>query len=120
QLTALLTDQGLNQWLGEGGRQLSGGELRRLGLARALLRNAPIILLDEPTEGLDHATEQHIMSLLHQQYRQNTLIVVTHRLTALTQFERLYIMDNGQIVEQGTYQQLTAQSNSYLNQLLQA
>ncbi|MCS5873898.1 ATP-binding cassette domain-containing protein [Klebsiella pneumoniae subsp. pneumoniae] len=56
-LEKLLQDGGLNGWLGEGGRQLSGGELRRLAIARALLHDAPLMLLDEPTEGLDAATE---------------------------------------------------------------
>lgn len=59
-------DEGLNAWMGDGGRQLSGGEQRRLGLARAILHNAPLILLDEPTEGLDADTEQQILALLQQ------------------------------------------------------
>lgn len=70
-LEKLLEDAGLNSWLGEGGRQLSGGELRRLAIARALLHNAPLVLLDEPTEGLDATTEsqidrtRHILAALH-------------------------------------------------------
>ncbi|MGL4860409.1 MAG: heme ABC transporter ATP-binding protein/permease CydC, partial [Enterobacteriaceae bacterium] len=80
-LDNLLQGEGLNAWLGEGGRQLSGGELRRLGIARALLHSAPVLLLDEPTEGLDSATEQQILHLLTGLGREKTLLVVTHRLT---------------------------------------
>ncbi len=63
-LEKLLEDAGLNSWLGEGGRQLSGGELRRLAIARALLHDAPLVLLDEPTEGLDATTESQILDCL--------------------------------------------------------
>lgn len=68
-LHKLLDDEGLNSWLGEGGRQLSGGELRRLAIARALLHNAPLMLLDEPTEGLDATTERQILDLLEKRCR---------------------------------------------------
>jgi ATP-binding cassette subfamily C protein CydC len=68
-LHKLLEDDGLNSWLGEGGRQLSGGELRRLAIARALLHDAPLMLLDEPTEGLDATTESQILDLLANAWR---------------------------------------------------
>jgi ATP-binding cassette subfamily C protein CydC len=70
-LVKLLEDSGLNSWLGEGGRQLSGGELRRLAIARALLHDAPVMLLDEPTEGLDATTESQILDLLAEVMREN-------------------------------------------------
>lgn len=79
-LEKLLQDGGLNGWLGEGGRQLSGGELRRLAIARALLHDAPLMLLDEPTEGLDAATESQILHLLADVMRDKTVLMVTHRL----------------------------------------
>lgn len=69
-LEKLLEDAGLNSWLGEGGRQLSGGELRRLAIARALLHDAPLVLLDEPTEGLDATTESQILELLAEMMRE--------------------------------------------------
>ncbi|WP_338882743.1 cysteine/glutathione ABC transporter ATP-binding protein/permease CydC [Xenorhabdus sp. TH1] len=107
------TDKKLNCWMGEGGRQLSGGEQRRLGIARALLHNAPLMLLDEPTEGLDADTEQQILSLLHSSCQHKTLIVVTHRLTGLQHMDRICVMDGGHIIEQGKHNALLAQQGRY-------
>ncbi|EPN9525896.1 heme ABC transporter ATP-binding protein/permease CydC [Cronobacter malonaticus] len=112
-LEKLLDDEGLNAWLGEGGRQLSGGELRRLGIARALLHNAPMLLLDEPTEGLDAETERQILALVKEVAAQKTLLMVTHRLQGLTAFDRIIVMDNGQITEQGSHKELLAQQGRY-------
>lgn len=106
-------EQGLNAWLGEGGRQLSGGELRRLGLARALLQNGDLLLLDEPTEGLDAETEQQILSLLRKVSKGKTLIMVTHRLRGLANFDRICVMDSGRIIEQGDHQKLVADRGRY-------
>lgn len=97
-LHALLENSGLNAWLGEGGRQLSGGEQRRLGLARALLHDAPLWILDEPTEGLDAETERHILDLLARQCAGKTLLMITHRLTGLENMDRLIKMEAGRII----------------------
>ncbi|CAM3187647.1 cysteine transport (export) protein (ABC superfamily, membrane (N-terminal), atp_bind (C-terminal)) [Xenorhabdus nematophila ATCC 19061] len=107
------TDEKLNCWVGEGGRQLSGGEQRRLGIARALLHDAPLMLLDEPTEGLDADTEQQILSLLRHSCQNKTLITVTHRLTGLHHMERICVMDGGRIIEQGKHDVLLAQQGRY-------
>ncbi|BET96354.1 heme ABC transporter ATP-binding protein/permease CydC [Xenorhabdus taiwanensis] len=107
------TDKKLNCWMGEGGRQLSGGEQRRLGIARALLHNAPLMLLDEPTEGLDADTEQQILSLLHHRCQHKTLIIVTHRLTGLQFMDQICVMDGGRIIEQGKHNTLLAQQGRY-------
>ncbi|AVF33882.1 heme ABC transporter ATP-binding protein/permease CydC [Rahnella sikkimica] len=112
-LHVLLEKEGLNAWLGEGGRQLSGGEQRRLGLARALLHDAPLWLLDEPTEGLDAETEQHILALLHKHCQNKTLLLVTHRLHGLENLDRICVMEEGQIVEQGDHQTLAAAQGRY-------
>ncbi|MNC39551.1 Lipid A export ATP-binding/permease protein MsbA [compost metagenome] len=112
-LDKLLENEGLNAWLGDGGRQLSGGEQRRLGIARALLHQAPLLLLDEPTEGLDAETEQQILALLRQHCRGKTLILVTHRLYGLEHFDRICVMDGGSIVEQGSHAALMRQPGRY-------
>ncbi|WP_159237202.1 heme ABC transporter ATP-binding protein/permease CydC [Raoultella terrigena] len=112
-LGKLLNDSGLNGWLGEGGRQLSGGELRRLAIARALLHNAPLMLLDEPTEGLDATTESQILDLLAEVMKEKTVLMVTHRLRGLARFNQIIIMDNGKIIEQGSHAELLAQQGRY-------
>lgn len=112
-LHKLLEDDGLNAWLGEGGRQLSGGELRRLAVARALLHDAPFMLLDEPTEGLDATTESQILDLLAQTMKNKTVLMVTHRLRGLANFDQIIVMDNGQIIEQGSHAELLAKQGRY-------
>ena len=98
ELAYLLQEQDLDLWLGEGGRPLSGGEQRRLGLARVLLSNAELVLLDEPTEGLDRETEQQILMLIFAHCQARTLLVITHRLQGLERFDRVYRIDNGQLL----------------------
>ncbi|MFA9488677.1 MULTISPECIES: cysteine/glutathione ABC transporter ATP-binding protein/permease CydC [unclassified Mannheimia] len=94
----LLETEGLNLWLGEGGRPLSGGEQRRLGLARLLLSSAELVLLDEPTEGLDRETEQQILNLILTHCADRTLLMITHRQSGLDRFDVVYRMDNGRLV----------------------
>ncbi|WP_312978654.1 heme ABC transporter ATP-binding protein/permease CydC [Atlantibacter sp.] len=112
-LDKLLEDSGLNSWLGEGGRQLSGGELRRLAIARALLHDAPMMLLDEPTEGLDAETEQQILALLDKVTANKTVLMITHRLRGLADFNQIVVMDNGQIIESGNHDELMAKQGRY-------
>ncbi|PJZ04883.1 cysteine/glutathione ABC transporter ATP-binding protein/permease CydC [Pantoea rodasii] len=106
-------DEGLNAWMGEGGRPLSGGELRRLAIARALLHNGDLWLLDEPTEGLDATTEQQILTLLREVSRGKTMIMVTHRLSGLAAMDRICVLDQGQISESGTHAELISKAGRY-------
>ncbi|MDC5840527.1 cysteine/glutathione ABC transporter ATP-binding protein/permease CydC [Vibrio europaeus] len=119
-LAKLLDETGLDTWLGDGGRQLSGGEKRRIGIARALLHNAPILLLDEPTEGLDKQTEQQIMQLFEEHFVGKTVVFITHRLVDLDKMDSICLIEQGEIVEHGTHQQLIDQQGRYfaLNQTL--
>lgn len=118
-LGGLLEEPGLSAWLGDGGRQLSGGEKRRIGIARALLRDAPILLLDEPTEGLDKRTEQKVMALFNQHFANKTVVFITHRLIELENMDNICLMEQGEIIEQGNHNALIAQQGRYF-QLLQS
>lgn len=106
-------DEGLDAWMGEGGRPLSGGELRRLAIARAMLHDGDLWLLDEPTEGLDATTEQQILALLKRISSGKTLIMVTHRLSGLDAMDRICVMDQGQIIESGTHAELISKTGRY-------
>ncbi|ELV8552638.1 cysteine/glutathione ABC transporter ATP-binding protein/permease CydC [Vibrio fluvialis] len=119
-LGKLLEAPGLDAWLGDGGRQLSGGEKRRIGIARAILHDGPILLLDEPTEGLDKQTEQQIMALFKSHFENKTVIFITHRLVELETMDTVCLIEQGEIVEHGSHRALLAQQGRYfqLNQTL--
>ena len=90
---------GLDTWIGEAGARLSGGQARRLALARVLLKDAPILILDEPTEGLDVETERTVMSELAKAMRGRTTLLITHREAPLDFVDRVVTLDEGRIVE---------------------
>ena len=113
-LHALLEgDKPLDSWIGEGGRQLSGGEQRRIGVARALLRDAPILLLDEPTEGLDKKTEREVLALLFKFAADKTVLMICHRLTAMASMDMIHVLEQGKIRCSGNHQQLLANDSYY-------
>jgi ATP-binding cassette subfamily C protein CydCD len=98
--------QGYRTRIGEQGVRLSGGERQRLAIARALLKNAPILLLDEPTANLDPLTEQQVLETLFAVMRQKTTLLITHRLIGLENVDEILVLDGGQIVERGTFHEL--------------
>lgn len=105
----------LDTWIGEGGRQLSGGEQRRIGLARVFLRDAPLLLLDEPTEGLDKRTEREILSLLFDFAADKTVLMISHRLTAMAQMDTIHLMENGAVRTSGHHTHLLATDDYYMS-----
>jgi ATP-binding cassette subfamily B protein len=105
--------RGYETAVGERGVRLSGGQKQRIGLARAFLKNAPILLLDEPTSALDLGTEAEIMETLNALMRRFTTLIVTHRLSTIHHVDCIYVMEQGQVVEAGTGEELLARQGAY-------
>ncbi len=105
--------EGLNTWLGEAGHRLSGGQARRLAVARAVLHDAPVWVLDEPTEGLDAITANRMMQALKQHTSGRTLLMITHRLLDLDWFDDIVMMDQGRIIAQGNHTELLNSDERY-------
>jgi len=105
--------QGLDTQVGENGVLLSGGQRQRLAIARALLKNAPLLILDEATSALDTESERHIQAALDQVMKGRTTLVIAHRLSTIEKADLILVMDQGEIVERGTHTQLLAQNGYY-------
>ena len=105
--------QGLDTFMGEGGARLSGGQRQRIAIARALLRNAPLLLLDEATSALDAESERLVQDALDRLMADRTTIVIAHRLATVRAADRIVVMDQGRIVEEGTHATLNARGGLY-------
>ena len=105
--------QGIHSRVGEGGSMLSGGQRQRIAIARALLKNAPILILDEATSALDSESERLIQDALQRLMRDRTVIVIAHRLSTVEHADQIVVLDHGAIVEQGTHAELLARSGAY-------
>ena len=104
---------GLDTWVGEDARLLSGGQARRVAIARAILHDAPIWVLDEPTEGLDTLTERKLMQALELKTNGRTLLLITHRLVELHWMDHIVMLEKGRIVDQGNHRQLLKSNAHY-------
>jgi subfamily B ATP-binding cassette protein MsbA len=104
---------GLDALVGDRGMLLSGGQRQRIAIARALLKDAPLLILDEATSALDTESERHIQAALAQLVRNRTTLVIAHRLSTVEQADRIIVLDAGAIVEQGTHAELIARGGLY-------
>ncbi|MGB1298056.1 MAG: lipid A export permease/ATP-binding protein MsbA [Psychrobium sp.] len=105
--------EGLQSPVGEDGANLSGGQRQRIAIARAILRNAPMLILDEATSALDTESERLIQNALENLQQDRTSIIVAHRLSTIENADMIVVMDNGAIIERGTHQELLAQQGAY-------
>ena len=105
--------QGFDTVIGENGASLSGGQRQRLAIARALLRNSPVLILDEATSALDTESERAIQSALDELKKERTVIVIAHRLSTIENADEILVVDHGEIRERGNHKALLEQNGAY-------
>jgi ATP-binding cassette subfamily B multidrug efflux pump len=105
--------RGFDAWVGERGVRLSGGQRQRIAIARVMLKDAPILILDEATSSLDSEVEVAIQESLHTLMREKTVIAIAHRLSTIAAMDRLLVLDAGRIVESGSHRELLERGGIY-------
>ena len=108
---------GLETRVGDQGMALSGGQAQRLAIARALLKDAPLVILDEPTSQIDVETEALLNRALERLCQNKTVLLIAHRLSTIEQADRIIVLDHGKLAETGTKEQLVAQGGIYASML---
>ena len=106
---------GLNTKIGEKGSRLSGGQRQRIAIARAILKDAPIIIFDEATAALDSESEKFIQLAIENISKKKTCLIIAHRLSTIKKVDKIIVLENGSIVEAGTHDELIKQNKQYAN-----
>jgi ATP-binding cassette subfamily B protein len=109
---------GYETLVGERGVHLSGGQKQRIAIARALLHDAPILIFDEATSSLDNVTEKEIQSILEEELRDKTVIIIAHRLSTVRNCDRILVLENGTLIQDGTHEELILQKDGMYNHML--
>ena len=104
---------GYDTMVGERGLTLSGGQRQRIGIARAIIRNSPILILDEPTAALDTESEKLVMEALERLMKGRTVIIIAHRLSTIRDADKIVVLKNGVVSEEGTHEELVALGKIY-------
>lgn len=110
---------GMDTVVGEHGSRLSGGQQQRVGIARALYHKPQVLIMDEATSALDNITEQHIIKAIENLKGERTIVMIAHRLTTVMNCDQLYLMDQGKIIDHGTYSELIENSNEFREMALE-
>lgn len=113
--TILAMERGFDTVVGDRGIRLSGGQKQRLSIARAIIKKRPIIVFDEATSALDNINELAIYNRLLQLFKNQTIIVIAHRLTTIEKSDIIYVLDHGRLAEQGTHKNLLERKGVYYN-----
>ena len=107
--------EGIHTHIGEGGNKLSGGQKQRISIARAVLKNPPIMILDEATSALDSESEHLVQTALERMMENRTTLIIAHRLSTIKNAHKIVVLDKGQIIETGTHAELIAKKGHYFN-----
>ncbi len=110
---------GYDTVIGEGGTSLSGGEKQRISIARAIMKDAPVIILDEATANVDPENEKELMSAIEALTKEKTIIMIAHRLKTVEHADQILVLDKGQIVQQGRHSELLKQTGIYRKFILE-
>ena len=109
---------GFDTWVGTGGATLSGGEAQRISIARCILKDAPVIILDEATASIDADNESYIQAALSELCRGKTTVVIAHRLNTIRQADKILVLDKGRIIQSGKHEELVKKDGAYKNMIL--